>query len=148
MLYSGFPVRENLDRDRLEARVKLAQIRLLFTVAGLYDLIIGTVFLFAGPRLFDWASVPQPNHWAYLHFGSLMLMIFGVMFLVVAREPHGQRNLIPYGMMLKLSYTGLTGYYWATFNCPTLFKPFAIIDAVMFILFFLAYRSLRPKLSP
>ena len=38
---------------------------------------------------------------------------------------------------------GLVSYYWVTTDCPLLFKPFAVIDGVMFILFLLAYRS-RP----
>ena len=42
-------------------------------------------------------------------------------------------------MLLKVSYTGLVGYYWFTTNCPMLFKPFAIIDALMLVLFLAAY---------
>jgi hypothetical protein len=53
----------------------------------------------------------------------------------------GETHLMPYGMLLKLCYTGLVAYYWVTTDCPLLFKPFAIIDAVMFVLFLLAYRQ-------
>jgi len=55
--------------------------------------------------------------------------------------PVANRNLIPYGMLVKLSYTGLVAYYWTTTDCPLLSKPFAIIDALMFVLFLLAYRK-------
>ena len=65
------------------------------------------------------------------------------MFFAVAYDPVANRNLIPYGMLLKLSYSGLVAYYWATGFCPFLFKPFAVIDAVMFVLFLLAYISCR-----
>jgi hypothetical protein len=34
---------------------------------------------------------------------------------------------------------GLVLYYWVTSDCPTLFKPFAVIDAVMLVLFVPAY---------
>jgi len=44
-------------------------------------------------------------------------------------------------MLVKLSYTGLVAYYWTTTDCPLLSKPFAIIDALMFVLFLLAYRK-------
>ena len=116
-------------------------IRPLFIVAGLYDFLIGLTFLLFGPRLFEMANVPQPDHWAYIQFGSLMLMIFGAMFFAVARDPVANRNLIPYGMLLKVSYSSLATYYWVTTDCPTLFKPFAEIDAVMLVLFWLAYTS-------
>ncbi|MCA9231890.1 MAG: hypothetical protein KDA57_14670 [Planctomycetales bacterium] len=123
--------------------MSLSTIRGLFVVAGLYDFLIGLTFLFFGSRLFEAASVPQPNHWAYIHFGSLMLMIFGLMFFAVARDPVGNRSLIPYGMLLKISYTGLATYYWVTTDCPFLFKPFAVIDGVMLVLFWLAYAKCR-----
>jgi hypothetical protein len=123
----------------------LSVVRLLFVIAGLYDFLIGLTFLCFGPQLFDSTGVPHPNHWGYIQFGSLLLIIFGTMFFAVAYDPVANRNLIPYGMLLKLSYTGLVAYYWVTTDCPLLFKPFAIIDGVMFVLFFLAYRK---RLAP
>jgi hypothetical protein len=116
-------------------------IRLLFLICGLYDFLIGLAFLCLAPQLFDATGVPPPNHWGYVQFGSLLLMVFGCMFFAVAYDPAANWNLIPYGMLLKLSYTGLVAYYWSTADCPSLFKLFAIIDAVMFVLFFLAYRK-------
>jgi hypothetical protein len=118
----------------------LPLVRLLFAIAAVYDFLIGLAFLFFGPQLFDAAGDAHPNHWGYIQFGSLLLMVFGTMFFAVARDPVGNRNLMPYGMLLKLSYTGLVAYYWVAADCPLLFKPFAIIDAVMFVLFLLAYR--------
>lgn len=126
--------------------MSLPMVRWLFVVAGLYDFVIGLAFLGFGPQLFEATGVPQPNHWAYIQFGSLLLMIFGTMFLAVARDPVANRNLIPYGMLLKLSYTGLAAYYWVTTGIPLLFQPFAVIDAVMLVLFYLAY-SKRPALA-
>ena len=110
-----------------------------FVIAGLYDLVIGVVFLFAGASIFEAAAVPAPNHWAYIQFASLLLIVFGTMFFTIAADPIAHRNLIPFGMLLKLSYTGLVAYYWVTAECPMLFKPFAIIDGIMFFLFLLAY---------
>jgi hypothetical protein len=122
-----------------EHAMTLGSVRVLFATAGAYDLLIGLAFFIAGAEIFDAAGVPQPNHWGYIQFGSLMLIIFGDMFLAVAYKPVANRNLIFYGMLLKLSYTGLVAYYWIMTDCPFLFKPFAVIDAVMFVLFFLAY---------
>ena len=119
--------------------MSLAHIRLLFVIAGLYDLLIGMVFLVAGPQLFDATGVPPPNHWGYIQFGALMVVIFGAMFFAIAYDPVANRNLMPYGILLKLSYTGLVAYYWFTTDCPSVFKPFAIIDALMFVLFLAAY---------
>jgi hypothetical protein len=119
--------------------MSLSVVRLVFVIAGLYDFVIGLVFLSMGPQIFDATGVPPPNHWAYIQFGSLLLMVFGTMFFAVAYDPVANRNLMPFGLLLKLSYTGLVAYYWFTTDCPMLFKPFAIIDALMFVVFLLAY---------
>ncbi|MBI1902650.1 MAG: hypothetical protein HYS13_16240 [Planctomycetia bacterium] len=125
--------------------MNLTHVRLLFGVAGAYDFLIGLTFLGFGPRLFDSAGVPQPNHWGYIQFGALLLCIFGVMFCAVAARPEANRNLIPYGVLLKVSYVGLVGCYWATSGVPTLFIPFLFIDAAMLVLFVLAWQALGRK---
>lgn len=120
--------------------MNLNGIRVLFAIAALYDFIIGLTFLIRGPQLFDATGVPQPNHWGYIYFGSLMLMIFGLMFAAVAWRPARNRDLICYGILLKLSYVGLVGFYWfGTANgIPWLFKPFFFIDLIMLVLFVMA----------
>lgn len=124
--------------------MSLSLIRALFLAAGVYDFVIGVAFLVAGPKIFEMASVPPPNHWGYIQFCALLLMIFGAAFLAVARDPVSNRNLIFYGILLKMSYVGLVGYYTLTTGCPTLFQPFAVIDAIMLVLFVAAYRK-RPS---
>src|SRR5207253_2346229 len=119
----------------------LSTVRLLFITAALYDFLVGVTFLLFGPRLFEATGVPPPNHWGYIQFGSLLLIVFSIMFFAVAYDPMANRNLMLYGMLLKLSYVGLVGYYWIATDCPQLFKPFAVIDGVMFVLFLLAYRG-------
>ena len=120
-------------------------ISLLFLIAAVYDFVIGLAFLLFGEPLFDAANIPYPNHWGYVRFGSLMLMIFGLMFFTIARHPVANRNMMPFGMLLKLSYVGIVSFYWLTTGCPFLFKPFAVIDFVMLILFFVAYRATAPS---
>ena len=104
-------------------------VRLVFAIASLYDFMIGIAFLLFGAAIFERAGVPPPNHWAYLHFSALMLIIFGAAFFAVAIDPIANRNLIVYGIMLKACYVGIVAYYAATSGCPTLFIPFAVIDA-------------------
>ena len=122
--------------------MSLPTIRGLFVIAGAYDFALGLAFLLFGPRIYSAAGVKPPNHWGYVEFAALLLMVFGVMFFAVARDPARNRNLIPYGMLLKLSYAGLVVYYWATIDCPMMFKPFAVIDAAMLVLFGMAYMRL------
>ena len=133
--------------DTLGNQMSHIPIRILFAVAAVYDFGVGLVFLVCGPALFEWANIPAPTHWAYVQFASLMLMIFGLMFAAVAVDPVAQRALIRYGLLLKLSYCGLVGYYWITSEVPMLFKPFALIDALMYILFLVSYLKLGKRIS-
>ena len=88
--------------------------------------------------------MPPPGHWGYVQFAALLVATFGLMFLAVAARPQANRNLIPFGVLLKASYVGVVAYHGATGGVPGLFLPFAVIDAVMLVLFVAAYRALRP----
>ena len=118
-------------------------IRTLFIVAALYDGILGVVFLLAGPAVFRWFAVTPPNHWGYIQFPAALLLIFAIMFAMIAAAPVANRNLIPYGMLVKLSYSGLTFYHWAMAGVPTMWKPFAVIDVIFLALFAWSYLRLR-----
>ena len=117
-------------------------IRLLFNIAALYDGILGLAFLFAGAKLFEHFQVTPPNHFGYIHFPAMLLIVFALMFFAVARKPTENRNLIPYGILLKVSYCSAVFYHWFTANIPYLWKPFAILDLAFLALFIWAYRAL------
>ena len=120
-------------------------VRLLFLISGVYDLVIGLGFLGFGPTIFEKADVPPPNHWAYVFFASMLVVTYGIMLLAVAADPQGNRNFIPFGILLKLSYTGLVTYYWISDGVPMMFKPFAFIDGIMLAMFVAAYVELRKR---
>ncbi len=130
--------------------MSLAWIRVLFFVSALYDIVLGAAFIAAGTQLFNQFQVPLPGHWGYIHFCCLMLIIFGLMFATVAINPRSNRNLIPFGILLKAAYVGATGYYWLNGGVPNVFKPFLVIDAAMLVLFVWAFFSLgshRPAVA-
>jgi hypothetical protein len=114
----------------------------LFWIAALYDGVLGAVFLVAPGEVFRIADVTPPNHWAYVQFPAALLLIFGWMFAAIARNPVQNKGLIVYGILLKVAYCGLTFWYWASAGIPTMWKPFAVIDVVMGVLFFWSYRTL------
>ena len=117
--------------------------RVTFVIAAIYDLTLGLGFFAVGPQVFKAADVPPPNHWGYVQFAALLVATFGLMFLAVAVRPLANRNLIPYGVLLKLSYVGVVAFYWARGDLPWLFKPFAVIDAFMLVGFIAAYQALK-----
>jgi hypothetical protein len=120
-----------------------ASISLLFTVAAIYDALLGGAFLFFGTRLFEWFGVIPPNHLGYLHFPAALLLVFALMFVAIARDPYANRNLLPYAMLLKLSYCGVVLFHWASTGIPFMWKPFCLLDLIFLVLFAWAAASLR-----
>jgi hypothetical protein len=120
-------------------------IRPLFLFSGLYDAILGIAFVPFGAEVFRRAGVTPPNHMGYVAFPALLLIVFGVMFLRIAADPVRRRELIPYGMGLKLSYCSVVFWYQLHGGIPSLWVPFAWADIVFLLLFFAAWRSLPER---
>ena len=118
-------------------------IRTLFAIAAVYDGLLGLVFVIAPWWVFRTAEVTPPNHWGYVQFPAALLILFGLMFLAIAADPRRNRNLIPYGIGLKIAYFIVICGYWLTSGIPGMWKPFALIDIVMAVLFAWSYFALK-----
>ena len=117
-------------------------IRILFGLSALYDGVLGLLFLIAPTLPYELYEITPPNHRGYVRFPAALLIIFGLMFVNIARNPHKHRDLIVYGILLKVAYCSVTFSYWLTEDIPIIWKPFAVCDLVMGVLFVWAYRSL------
>jgi hypothetical protein len=113
----------------------LSSIRVLYVLAAAYDGLLGLAFLLAGPRLYAYFQITPPNHWGYVHFSAGILIIFGWMFLEIARRPLASRNLVTYGILLKVCYVGTVVWYWTHGDIPAMWKGFAAADIVFALLF-------------
>jgi hypothetical protein len=114
----------------------------LYVVVALYDGLLGAAFLCAPEAVYRLSGVTPPNHWAYVQFPAALLIIFALMFVAIARNPVQNRNLVVYGILLKLAYCSLVFWYWFADAVPNLWKPFAIIDLITALLFIWVYRTL------
>ena len=114
----------------------------LFIVAAIYDGLLGAAFLFASGSLFQWFAVTPPNHSGYVHFPAALLIVFAIMFMAIAIAPLKNRNLIPYGILLKVSYCGVVMFHWFTNGIPNMWKPFCVADIVFLIFFVWAWIAL------
>ena len=123
--------------------MKIDWIKTTLYTTGIYDGVLGVVFLFFGMQMFDLFGVTRPNHVGYIQFPALLLIVFGIMFLNIARDPKKFRSMIWYGMGLKASYFGVVFYHLMGEGLPSMWVPFAVIDVVFFVLMFAAWRTLR-----
>jgi hypothetical protein len=120
----------------------------LFVVAALYDGLLGAAFLVAGSRVMRYFDITPPIHPGYIQFPAALLIVFAVMFIAIAARPAKNRNLIPYGMLLKVSYCSVVTLHWVTTDLPGIWKPFCIFDFVFLALFAWAWAALRKEGAP
>jgi len=118
-------------------------IKPFFIAAGLYDGILGLLFLLIPSQLFSMTNVPPPNHMAYIQFPALLLVTFGIMFINIARDPLANRNLIIYGILLKISYCSIVFLHWFAGNMPFIWVTFAFCDFAFLITFITASSALK-----
>ncbi len=122
-------------------------VKALFYVAAAFDGVLGLAFLFAAPALFELVALPPLEHYGYIHFSAALLVVFALMFLSVARDPVAHRDLIVYGMLLKLSYCAIVFYHWSAGGISDIWKPFAFADLAFLVLFAWAWVGLGRTVS-
>jgi hypothetical protein len=122
--------------------VSVTWIRILFILSGIYDAVLGGVFLVAPSAVFRVTGVVPPNHLGYVQFSALLLVLFGVIFFLIAADPVRRREQILYGVSLKVSYVGVVLWYQLHGGIPRLWIPWAWADAGMILLFLWAWAAL------
>ena len=121
---------------------RMPGVKALFYVAAIFDGVLGLAFLFAAPSVFELVGLPPLEHYGYIHFSAALLIVFALMFLSIARNPGAHRDLIVYGMLLKLSYVSIVLYHWSAGGISDIWKPFAFADLAFLGLFAWAWVSL------
>ncbi len=117
-------------------------VKIAFATSAVYDAILALVFLFWGSTVYDSFGIEHPNHMGYLQFTALLVFVFSLMFWRIAADPFRFRDLIPYGIGLKISYCLVVFYHWLFGSIPAMWVPFAWIDVAFLILFARAWRKL------
>jgi len=122
-------------------------VKVLFVIAAVYDGVLGLLFLVAPGLAFGVFEVTPPNHFGYVQFPAILLLIFAAMFYRVATDPVGNRFLMLYGVVLKLGYCGLVFYYMLTTGVPGMWVPWAWADLAFLILFLWSWVSMGRQMT-
>jgi hypothetical protein len=117
-------------------------IKPFFMVAGLYDGLLALAFLFFSGSIFAGFGVEPPNHPAYVHFPALLLLIFAAMLFRIASDPARNRELILYGIALKIAYSGTAFWYQLAGGIPFMWVAWAWADVAFLVLFVVAWKGL------
>lgn len=118
-------------------------IKTLFMLAALYDLVLGVVFgLFYQP-VYNSFGVALPNHAGYIQLAAAYIFLFGIAFLWVWRDPQANRPLITLGMLMKLAFCVIAFGHLIVDSIPVFYIPFAILDVVFLVLFWMANSAVK-----
>lgn len=115
---------------------RLAAWRWLFAAVGAYDLGLGLGFLAFRAPLFDALGIADPETTGYVHLAAALIAVQGAGYLLLARRPLRNYDLVVLGVLYKLAYTGVAVYHWAAGQLPhEVFAVFAVVDAAMLVPF-------------
>lgn len=112
--------------------------RFLFWTAAIYDLTLGTVFLFFYRPVFEALGIEDtlPEHTSFLSLIAAFLFVIGVAYVLVARGDLARnRDLIAVGALYKLAYFSVALWYLIGGVYPHIvfFVVFGLADLAFFI---------------
>lgn len=125
--------------------MNLAVAKVAFWISAIYDVVLGVIFLLVPYWLFNVFDTPLPGHPAYVQFPAILLIAFGLMFRQIAGDPVKFVYMIPYGAALKIAYSGVVLGYWLTTGISFMWKPFAIVDIVLLVIFAQTWLAIRKQ---
>jgi hypothetical protein len=126
--------------------------RCLFTIAGIYDVLLGIIFTFFPAPAFAALGISQklPAFGGYVTLLGAFVLVIGIAYFLIARGDL-QRNadLILVGALYKLAYSLTAFYYWWAGNLPHIAFAalFGVADAVFFVLMAGCYASLKREIK-
>ncbi|MFH1400263.1 MAG: hypothetical protein ABIH41_01980 [Nanoarchaeota archaeon] len=115
--------------------------RWLFLIAAIYDFILGILFLLFYKPMYSFFGITLPVYPMYLQMSAAFVMAMGVGYYFVYRNMYRNIDLVKLGVVYKLVYSALTGYFYFAGTANITFFYFAIIDATFlaFFVWFLVY---------
>jgi hypothetical protein len=113
--------------------------KLFFLIAGIYTILVAVIFIAGSLLMVEevsalfGAEIPPSLVWMHGYF--VLVLIFGLMLLLIAKDPEKYRILIQFGTLEKLSVLPLFAIYVGIGDFNALALGPAIIDAVLGILY-------------
>lgn len=118
------------DYQDILAKPKFCKTRLLFLVAGLYNLGLAVFFLLGNPL---------GESFSLVHLAVALLFVSGVMMCNIAVNPVRYKRLIPYAVLRNISYCGLAGWFLHKGQLPVQWLIPGIVDLVLLVLFIIIW---------
>ncbi|HEX5399295.1 MAG TPA: hypothetical protein VFY06_09625 [Verrucomicrobiae bacterium] len=111
----------------------------LFTIAALYDILLGLAFTFFPGQIFAALGISDklPAFGSYVTLLGTFVLVIGIAYALISRgNLLANADLILIGTLYKLAYAAVAFYYWAQGTLPHVAfgAAFGVADVVFFIL--------------
>src|SRR5450759_1548424 len=111
----------------------------LFTIAAVYDVLLGITFAFFHARAFTALSISEKLQvfGGFLTLRGAFVLVIGIAYFLIARgDLRRNADLILVGTLYKLAYSATAFYYWSQGNLPHIAFAtlFGVADGAFFIL--------------
>jgi hypothetical protein len=111
----------------------LPWMRWLLRFAGCYNLLVGLNLLLFYHELFKTLHLAKPTPVMFVQLVGLLVGLFGAGYLMVARRPLENRNLLWLGLWSKALGCGLSFYHVARGDLPLLYVPIVIFSDLVYL---------------
>ena len=113
----------------------------VFTIAGIYGIVVTTPLFFLEHRIGQ--DSPPITHPEYFYGFAGLVIAWQIVFLMIGRDPLRYRCLMLVGIVEKFSFVIPVPILFALGRVPPSIFGFALVDAVLAILFGMAYWKTR-----
>jgi hypothetical protein len=122
--------------------------RNLFLIAALYDFILGLVFFFFLPFLFEEIyGIVAPIYPAFYQGAAAFVFVMGIGFYFVYLNMYRNIDIVKVGIAFKIFYTGVAFYYVFVENMPWIFSVFGFLDIIFIVFFVFFLRAVRREVQ-
>jgi hypothetical protein len=120
----------------------------LFTIAALYDLLLGLTFTFIPAQAFAALGISDklPAFGGYVTLLGAFVLVIGIAYALISRgDLRRNADLILIGTLYKLAYAVTAFYYWAAGGLPHVAfgALFGVADTIFFVLMVECYFTLK-----
>jgi hypothetical protein len=120
--------------------------RSLFATAACFNWVVGLLIFVDYPLAARLLQLPGPPT-VWVHLAAATVVIFGVAYWLVAREPERYRLFAGLGAAGKLTFATIIYYHWFAGDAPMRLAMLVNIDvifAVLFLRYLFATRARTP----
>jgi len=128
--------------------MSLKTVKAVFMASAVYDILLALIFgLFYKP-VYNTFQTTLPNHAGYIQLIAMYILIFGIGFWFVAKNPAAHLGIIRLGIMMKLAFIVVVFGHLFFGSVPNFYVPFAAIDTAFLVLFIMAESLVRRIAQP